>query len=48
MTLDESALWPEYYKKRFPELSDDECIAKAAWFRKSCMYQCIEYLQIEE
>lgn len=42
---DESALWPEYYKKRFPELSDDECIAKAAWFRKSCMYQCIEYYE---
>ena len=42
---EESERYPEYYKKRFPELSDDECIAKAAWFRKSCMYQCIEYYE---
>ena len=42
---EESERYPEYYKKIYPELSDDECIAKAAWFRKSCMYQCIEYYE---
>ena len=42
---DESELWPEYYKKRYPEMSDEECIARATWFKKSCMYQCIEYYE---
>ena len=42
---EDSERFPEYYKKRFLELSDEECKRRAEWFRKSCMYQCIEYYE---
>lgn len=35
----------EYYKKRNPELSKDECLLKAKLFKKSCNVKNIEYYE---
>lgn len=36
---------PEYWQKRNPQWTQEQCEAKATWFRKSCNYQCIEYYE---
>ena len=42
---EDSPKFAEYYKKQNPELTMEQCEAKATWFKKSCNYQCIEYYE---
>lgn len=42
---EDSPRFAEYYKKQNPELTMEQCEAKATWFKKSCNYQCIEYYE---
>lgn len=35
----------EYYKKLYPDWTDEQCEQKAKWFKRSCNYQCIEYYE---
>lgn len=42
---EDSPRYVEYYKKKHPEWTNEECENKAKWFKKSCNYQCIEYYE---
>lgn len=42
---EECKKFKEYYKKYYPNLSDDECIELANKYKRSCNYQCIEYYE---
>ncbi len=36
----------EYYQLNFPELTEQECIEKANYYKKSCSWQNIEYYEV--
>lgn len=42
----ENKRYKEYYQLNFPELTEQECIERANYYKKSCCWQNIEYYEV--